>query len=60
MPLYEFKCRKCEKEIEIQQKVEDDPPKCCGEEMKRLISLSSFRLRGGGWANQGYQKDKKK
>jgi len=43
------------------QKYNDFAPKCCGDEMKRNISLSSFVLKGGGWCNSGYSKvpDKK-
>lgn len=26
----------------------------CGEDTERLISTSSFILKGGGWANTGY------
>jgi len=27
---------------------------CCGGETKKLISHSSFVLKGGGWASDGY------
>jgi putative FmdB family regulatory protein len=29
-----------------------DPP--CGGETRRLVSLSKFQLKGGGWADDGY------
>ena len=29
-------------------------PKCRQNTAKRLISLSSFALKGGGWASSGY------
>ena len=46
MPLYEYKCEKCEKEEEVFAGVNDPPPEHCGNPMKRLIS--SFFIRKGG------------
>jgi putative FmdB family regulatory protein len=56
MPLYEFVCQKCQHRFETVQKTEDQPPKCpeCFGETKRQVSLSSFHLKGGGWASDGY------
>ena len=53
MPIYDYKCSKCEHEIEIIQKVNDKPkktcPKCNKRTLKKQISAPSFRLKGGGW-----------
>ena len=52
MPIYEYRCTKCEKEFEMMQKFSDEPVKeCiyCGAEVEKLISLSSFHLKGSGW-----------
>jgi len=52
MPIYEYRCLKCEKEHEFLQKFSDDPiTTCpeCGGEMKKLISANSFVLKGTGW-----------
>ena len=57
MPLYEYRCEECGKEVELLQSRDEEPPCCCGEVMKRLISKSSFRLVGSGWAKDGYSKE---
>ncbi len=51
---YEYRCDKCGKEIEVLQKVDDPAPKCCKGSMRRLISLSTFILKGTGWYKTGY------
>lgn len=52
MPIYEYKCQKCEKEFEEFQGITDPPlsscPFCHGPVVK-LLSLSSFHLKGSGW-----------
>ena len=62
MPIYEYECKKCGKCIEVMQKISDSPPeKCenCGGKLRKLISNSSFILKGNGWFKTDY-KDKKK
>lgn len=52
MPVYEYECPACEKVIEVQQRISDDPLSTCpecGGEVKKLVSMSSFHLKGGGW-----------
>lgn len=58
MPLYEYKCPTCDLTIEKLQKISDLSPCCpkCEEPTVRQIGLSSFRLKGPGWGDQGYQK----
>ena len=57
MPIYEYRCKKCGKSVEAIQKV-DDPPlatcEVCSGPMEKLVSRSSFQLRGGGWFSSGY------
>lgn len=52
MPIYEYICGKCRKKFEIFQKITDKPktkcPKCQGK-AERIISRSSFHLKGTGW-----------
>ncbi len=51
MPIYEYTCRKGH-EFEAFQKITDKPlEKCekCGARAKRLISNTSFQLKGSGW-----------
>lgn len=53
MPIYEYLCEACGTLTELIQKVgEPSPRKCpeCGSrKIARLVSRTSFRLKGGGW-----------
>jgi putative FmdB family regulatory protein len=64
MPVYEYKCNECDKRFEIMQKITDDPlNKCrsCGGELKKLITNTSFVLKGSGWYITDYPSaDRKK
>lgn len=64
MPIYEYRCQKCGHDLEVMQKISDPAPvKCpsCGEEnsFERLMSRSSFQLKGGGWYSDLYASSKK-
>lgn len=63
MPVYEYKCLKCGKQIEVMQKISDDPlSECesCGGELKKLITNTSFVLKGGGWYVTDYPSAERK
>ena len=52
MPIYEYECVKCGRIEEAFQKISDAPlTTCpqCGGELRKMISNSSFHLKGGGW-----------
>jgi putative FmdB family regulatory protein len=52
MPIYEYKCEKCKKHHEIMQKITEKPLTICpscGGKMKKMISNTSFVLKGSGW-----------
>jgi len=52
MPIYEYKCEKCGKEHEVMQKMTEKPLtvcESCGGRLKKLISNTSFVLKGSGW-----------
>lgn len=52
MPFYEYECTKCNHQTEVFQKISDPPiAKCelCKGKMKKLISQSTFHLKGSGW-----------
>lgn len=64
MPIYEYKCIKCNEQFEVMQKMSDDPlTECssCGGDLKKLITGTSFVLKGGGWYVTDYpSSDRKK
>lgn len=52
MPIYEYECETCGTVEEIFQKFSDKPlTRCshCSGRMHKLISQSSFHLKGTGW-----------
>jgi putative FmdB family regulatory protein len=57
MPIYEYECASCRKVVEVFQRMTEDPlttcPNCSGP-VKKLVSVSSFQLKGGGWYADGY------
>lgn len=57
MPIYEYQCQECQAVFEDWQSgFEDREMECpeCGGPSKRLISHSSFHLKGSGWYADGY------
>ena len=58
MPTYEYSCPTCGS-FDAEQRITEDAlktcPTCGSPEVKRLISRSSFALKGGGWYSDGYQ-----
>jgi putative FmdB family regulatory protein len=52
MPIYEYQCRKCGRQFEAFQGItETDLKSCkfCKGKVNKLVSLSSFSLKGSGW-----------
>jgi len=52
MPIYEYECTQCGRKEEVLQKFSDKPlTKCkyCSGKLHKLISQSSFHLKGTGW-----------
>jgi len=58
MPVYEYRCGACEHEFEEWQKMSDPPiktcPRCKKKKVEKLISATSFSLKGGGWYKDLY------
>lgn len=57
MPVYEYRCHKCDEVFQVKQKMSDDKlttHESCGGELERLISSTSFVLKGGGWYKTDY------
>jgi len=63
MPIYDYKCSNCEHQIEVIQKISDDPkttcPKCNKESLSKLISAPSFRLKGADGTKLTLKQEKK-
>lgn len=64
MPIYEYSCESCGNTVDVMQKVNDPgPAQCqsCGKQgtMKRVVSRTSFVLKGGGWYSDLYSSVKK-
>ncbi len=53
MPTYTYRCDGCNHEFEEKQKITDDAleecPECQEPKLKRLITNTSFILKGDGW-----------
>lgn len=60
MPIYEYECVSCgyvtERWRSCLRDESSDLCENCGGEAKRIISSTTFRLEGGGWASDGYTK----
>lgn len=63
MPQYEFQCPKCKAVVELKKSMDDETNPLCleagcdaNQEMERIISGTSFALKGMGWASDGYSK----
>lgn len=58
MPIYEYQCEKCGKVSEVLQKrfdVDEAPCEACGAPAKRIMSNTSFVLKGTGWYVTDYK-----
>ena len=62
MPIYEYRCPKCQKVFEewvhLSEMHESVPCPECGAYAPRIMSETSFVLKGGGWSvtDYGYRK----
>jgi len=58
MPLYEYRCNDCKRTCEVLQKITAEPlENClyCGGSVEKLISSTSFQLKGSGWYVTDYK-----
>lgn len=63
MPIYNFKCIECSKNFEVFQKnvtekIKYKCPICASSNVDKIISQTSFILKGEGWANDKYSTKK--
>ena len=58
MPKYEYRCNACRSHTEAEQRMSDPAlvrcPDCGADALERLISNTSFALKGSGWYSDGY------
>jgi putative FmdB family regulatory protein len=56
MPIYEYICFICINEFEKIVGLNEKAPTCpiCDSPVAKKISLTSFRLKGGGWYSDAY------
>jgi len=64
MPIYGYVCKHCEHTLDVLQKISDDPlvdcPECGEPQLKRQLSAPRFRLKGSGWYETDFKKDKQR
>jgi putative FmdB family regulatory protein len=64
MPIYGYVCRNCEHTLDVLQKISDDPlvdcPECGKPQLRRQLSAPRFRLKGSGWYETDFKKDKQR
>jgi len=63
MPIYEYSCKKCGKHIEVIQKFSDKLLRTCPDckgRLSKLISRTSFQLKGTGWYVTDYARKTEK
>lgn len=59
MPIYEYRCKACNNQFELRQKFSDPPADLCpecGGIVSKIVSATSFSLKGAGWYGDGYGK----
>ncbi len=61
MPFYEYQCTACGTQVEVLQKITDEPLRTCGacgkDKLTKLVSAPVFRLKGGGWYETDFKSD---
>ena len=64
MPIYEYQCQACGHEFEAMQKMSEDALKQCPEcgelQLKKMVSVAGFQLKGTGWYETDFKDSGKK
>jgi putative FmdB family regulatory protein len=63
MPIYEYQCESCGRQFEIMQRMTApmlSTCETCGGHVRRLISQTSFVLKGSGWYVTDYPSESRK
>jgi putative FmdB family regulatory protein len=62
VPLYDYRCTACGREVEVMHGVHDRGPEACavcGGAMRKALSTPAIHFRGGGWAKKDAQAQSK-
>jgi len=62
MPLYDYRCTKCEREVEVMHGIHDSGPETCeqcGGAMRKALSTPAIHFKGSGWAKKDAASAKK-
>jgi len=53
MPIYQYKCKDCDHQLEALQKMSDpklvDCPACNAPSLSKQVTAAAFKLKGTGW-----------
>jgi putative FmdB family regulatory protein len=63
MPIYEYQCEHCGRQFEVMQRMTEpllSTCERCGGPVRRLISQTSFVLKGSGWYVTDYPSESRK
>jgi putative FmdB family regulatory protein len=63
MPIYEYQCDSCGRQFEVMQRMTEpllNTCEKCGGHVRRLISQTSFVLKGSGWYVTDYPSETRK
>jgi len=63
MPIYEYQCENCNRRFEVMQRMTEPllaTCEKCGGHVRRLISQTSFVLKGNGWYVTDYPSESRK
>lgn len=64
MPIYEYECSDCGHRLDALQKISEPVlvrcPACQEDSLKKLMSAPQFRLKGSGWYETDFKKDKRR
>ena len=64
MPIYEYQCQDCDKQLEALQKISEpllvECPSCGQPSLRKKVSAAAFRLKGAGWYETDFKTSGKK
>ena len=63
MPIYQYNCQACGHQLEVLQKVSEEPltdcPECGKTTLKKGVTAAAFRLKGTGWYETDFKNKSK-